>query len=168
MAHGSARWLPPLWLELAFIGLLGVGMAVAMNLARQEPVPWVIDFAAMDRRDALRKGLETVDAHGAVTMFGKPGVVFLDVRTPDEYARQHVAGALNLPQEAMYGDLDAAAKALGLDPDARIMVYCGNILCDKSHELAEALRTDGYAYVTIVTDGFDGWLAVGGPTEGGL
>ena len=34
-------------------------------------------------------------------------------------------------------------------------------------KLAEALRTAGYPYVTVITDGFDGWQSAGGPTEGG-
>jgi len=168
MAHGTARRMPPLWLELAVICVLGVGMSVVMNLARSEPVPWVADFAAQDRREALRKGLETIDASGAVTLFGKPGVVFIDARTPEEYAERHVAGAKSLPQETMYGDLAAATNKLGLSIEDRLVVYCGGVLCDKSQELGEALRTAGYPYVTVVTDGFDGWLAAGGQTEGGV
>ena len=167
MAQVGTRWLPPLWLELTVILLLGGGLAVAMNMARAEPVPWVVDFAALDKREALRRGLESIDARAALTMRGKPGVVFIDARTAGEFATHHVAGAKNLPQEAMYGDLDAAAKSLGLSAEDRIVVYCGNILCDKSKELAEALRTAGYPYVTVISDGFEGWLTVGGPTEGG-
>ncbi|EHJ46998.1 Rhodanese-like protein [Solidesulfovibrio carbinoliphilus subsp. oakridgensis] len=167
MAQGTVRRLPPLWLELVVICLLGAGLSVAMNMAREEPLPWVADFAALDRREALRRGLETVDANAALTLRGKPGVVFIDARTAGEYAERRVAGAKNLPQEAMYGDLDAATKALGLSPDDRLVIYCGGILCDKSKELGDALRTAGFPYVTVVSDGFDGWLAAGGPTEGG-
>lgn len=163
-----ARWLAPLWLELLLIVLLGGGMAVLMNRARQDPLPWVVDFAALDRREALRKGLEMIDANAARIMLGKPGVVFIDARTPDEFAMGHIPGARSLPQETMYGDLPVAAQALGLTTDERLLVYCGGLLCDKSKELAEALRTAGYPYVTVVTDGFDGWQSVGGPTEGGI
>ncbi len=167
MAQGAARRLPPLWLELAVILALAAGLSVAMNMARVEPLPWVADFAAEARREALRKGLETIDAHGAMTLRGKPGVVFLDARTPQEFSAGHVAGARNLPQEAMYGDLGEATGKLGLSPEDRLVVYCGNFLCDKSKELAEALRTSGFAYVTVMTDGWDGWMAAGGPTEAG-
>ncbi len=167
MAGVGTRRLAPLWLELAVIVMLGVGLSVAMNMARQEPVPWIVDFAALDKRDALRRGLETIDPHAAVTMLGKPGVVFVDARTAEEFAMHRVAGAKNLPQEAMYGDLDAAAGNLGLRTEDRIVVYCGNLLCDKSKELGEALRTAGFTFVTVMPEGFDGWLAVGGPTEGG-
>ena len=167
MAGVVTRRLTPLWLELAVIVILGLGLSVAMNMARQEPVPWIVDFAALDKRDALRRGLETIDPHAAVTMLGRPGVVFVDARTAEEFSMHRVAGAKNLPQEAMYGDLDAAAGNLGLRTEDRIVVYCGNLLCDKSKELGEALRTAGLAYVTVMPEGFDGWLAVGGPTEGG-
>jgi rhodanese-related sulfurtransferase len=168
MGQVAMRWQTPLWLELAVILVLGLGLSVAMNMAREEPVPWVVDFAALDKREALRRGLETVDPHAALTMRGKAGVVFIDARTAEEFSMHRVAGAKNLPQEAMYGDLDAAARALGLTPEDRLVIYCGNLLCDKSKELAEALRTAGFSFVTVMPDGLDGWLAVGGPTEGGL
>lgn len=166
MIHGAARHWPPLWLELAVILALAGGLSVAMNKARPDPLPWVADFAAQARQEALRRGLETIDVHGAMTMRGRPGVVFLDARTPGEFALSHVAGAKNLPQEAIYGDIDAVAKDLGLTPDERLVIYCGNILCDRSKELAESLRTAGYAYVTVMPDGFDAWQSAGGPVEG--
>lgn len=168
MAHGTARHWPPLWLELAFLVVLAAALAVAMNRVRPEPLPWVADFEAQARREALRKGLGTIDVYGAMSLREQPGVVFLDARTPGEFHLSHVAGAKNLPQEAIYGDLAEAAKALGLDPDDRLVVYCGDILCDKSKELAEALRTAGFAYVTIMPDGFTAWQAAGGPMEGSL
>jgi rhodanese-related sulfurtransferase len=106
----------------------------------------VADFEAQARREAQRKGLETIDVYGAMSLRQQPGVVFLDARTPGEFQLSHVAGARNLPQETIYGDLGEATKALGLTPDDRLVVYCGDILCDKSKELAEALRTAGFAY----------------------
>ena len=167
MTHGAVRRLPPLWLELVLLVVLSTGLSVAMNLARTEPLPWVADFAAEARREALRKGLETIDVTGAIPLRGRPGVTFVDARTADAFVLAHVAGAKNLPQEAMYGDLDAATRKLGLSPEDRLVVYCDGILCDKSKELAEALRTGGFPYVSVMTDGFDGWQAAGGPTEGG-
>ncbi len=168
MIHRRGRLTLPVWLELLVICVFGVGLGMAMNMARETPVPWVADFAALDKREALRRGLETVDVHAAQSMLGKSGVVFIDARTPEEYSLSHVSGAKSLPQEAMYGDLDAAAEALGLKAEDRLVVYCGNMLCDRSKELGDALRTAGYVYVTVLPDGFEGWLAAGGPTEGSL
>ena len=62
-AHGVSRRLPSVWLELALIVVLGTGLAAAMNMVRSDPLPWVADFAAEARREALRKGLETIDVH---------------------------------------------------------------------------------------------------------
>jgi rhodanese-related sulfurtransferase len=167
MARSAAKQGPPLWLELMAIVVVAASLAVAMNRVRPEPLPWVADFAAEARREALRQGLATIDVYGAMTMRERPGVIFLDARTAGEFATSHVAGAKNLPQEVIYGDLAAATTALGLGPDDRLVVYCGDILCDKSKELAEALRTAGFAYVTVMPDGFGAWQAAGGPTEGG-
>lgn len=168
MIHRRGRLTLPVWLELLVICVFGVGLGMAMNMARETPVPWVADFAALDKREALRRGLETVDVHAAKSLLGRPGVIFIDARTPEEYSVSHVAGAKSLPQEAMYGDLDASVEALGLKAEDRLVVYCGNMLCDRSKELGDALRTAGYVYVTVLPDGFEGWLAAGGPTEGSL
>jgi len=168
MTHGLSRRLPSVWLEMVLLVALGAGLGLAMNAVRSDSLPWVADFQAMARREALRKGLGTIDVPGAISLRGRPGVVFLDARTPGEFSRGHVTGAKNLPQETIYGDLDAAVKSLSLSPEERVVVYCGGILCDKSRELAEALRTDGFPYVSVMPDGFEGWQAAGGPTEGGI
>ena len=93
MAQVGTRWLAPLWLELAVILMLGAGLSVAMNMARTEPVPWVVDFAAQDKRDALRRGLETIDARVGVTLLGISGVVFVDASTAEVLAADLVACA---------------------------------------------------------------------------
>jgi len=62
-------------------------------------------------------------------------------------------------------------RVRGLCPSRRriaLVVYCEGICATKPGELAEALRTDGFPYVSVMPDGFEGWQAAGGPTEGGL
>lgn len=49
-----------------------------------------------------------------------PGAVVLDVRTPQEYASGHIAGAQNID----YYNRDFSAQIAQLDTDATYFVYC--------------------------------------------
>lgn len=47
--------------------------------------------------------------------------IIVDVREPDEYARGHVAGALNIPPSELLG---GAAKLDGVPKDTELVLYC--------------------------------------------
>jgi len=54
----------------------------------------------------------------------RPGVLVLDARSADAYARGHIAGAVNLP----FTDFTAEslAQAIGPDRNRPILIYCNN------------------------------------------
>lgn len=71
----------------------------------------------------------------------RPGDAVLDVRTPAEYARGHLAGAVNVDLAAP--DFSGRMAALGLDPAQPVYLYCrsGN----RSGTAARLLRDMGFA-----------------------
>ncbi|SHI09088.1 rhodanese-like domain-containing protein [Ferrimonas marina] len=48
------------------------------------------------------------------------GAVLIDVRTPEEFADGHLAGAQNLPYDSIADTIDS----LGLEPGHQVVVYC--------------------------------------------
>jgi rhodanese-related sulfurtransferase len=68
------------------------------------------------------------------------GARLVDVRTPQEFAAGHVAGAVNIP----HGDIARRAAEVG-PPDAPVVVYCQS--GRRSGLAAEALRGLGYTTV---------------------
>ena len=70
------------------------------------------------------------------------GTVVLDVRTPDEFAEGHLAGAVNIDVQAA----DFAARAAELPTDAPVVVYCrsGN----RSAAAVTVLRDLGFTDLT--------------------
>lgn len=96
-------------------------------------------------------------------LFDSGQCVFLDARKPDEYAKGHIAGAINYPADqfvALYAKLDAILMAAPV-----LAVYCGGGDCALSHLLADRLGEAGYKRVKIFHGGWQEWKAHGGPAE---
>jgi phage shock protein E len=105
--------------------------------------------------------IETISPDAAADLIAAapPGLVVLDVRTPDEFAAGHLAGAVNLDfYGATFGD-DLAA----LDTGAPYVLYCrrGN----RSADAREMMRSLGFLEVHEIAGGIDAWVAAGLPVE---
>lgn len=81
----------------------------------------------------------------------------VDVRTPQEYAAGHVAGALNVP-------LDRLPFALDTLPPGQVLTVCS--LGNRSRQGAERLARLGRPAVSL-RGGTKAWAAAGLPTHTG-
>lgn len=70
-----------------------------------------------------------------------PDVIILDVRTPEEYEKKHIPGALLLPID----DLRAGDFSKLPDKDAMILVYCWT--GRRAEDSAKILVEHGYKHV---------------------
>lgn len=70
------------------------------------------------------------DVHEALER-SQPGFVLLDVRTPEEFAKGHVPGAVNLPHRRI-SDRTLAEYA----PDTLFVVYCDGPHCNGADRAA--------------------------------
>lgn len=85
-------------------------------------------------------GVRTVSAEQAVEVAAEQSTVVLDVRTPEEFAEGHVAGARNVP---LAGEFEKAVA--DLPRDGRYVLYCrtGN----RSAEAADIMERLGFTDV---------------------
>ena len=81
--------------------------------------------------------------------------VLLDVRSPDLFAKGHVAGAINLP----HGKIVASKMAQWSD-DTVFVTYCAGPHCNGAARGALRLAELGRP-VKIMTGGITGWLDEG-------
>lgn len=92
---------------------------------------------------------------------GVEGVIVIDARKPDFYARGHVPGAHNLPHREI-----TAESTAWLPKDAVLVTYCDGIGCNASTKAAIKLTALGFRVKEMI-GGFDWWMRDGNPVTRG-
>jgi rhodanese-related sulfurtransferase len=86
-----------------------------------------------------------------------PPVIWLDARPDEEYAAQHVPGALSL-NEDRWDELLPKFMAVW-QPGTRVVVYCNSHECDASRAVAARLRHEyRINNVFVLQGGWNAWL----------
>ena len=88
---------------------------------------------------------------------GAPAV-FLDIREPTEWNLGRVPGAVFIPRGNLESNIEARVPR-----DAHVIIYCAN--ANRSAFAADTLQQMGYANVSSMAPGWNGWVAAGGPGE---
>lgn len=83
----------------------------------------------------------------------------IDVREPDEFAREHIAGARLLP----LGTLDVGSAARAVPGNGRLVVHCKG--GTRSGQAGAMLAGSGMPNVYSLKGGIEAWKAAGLPTE---
>lgn len=100
------------------------------------------------------EAVRTVAAPEAVGMLDTRTVI--DVRTPEEFAAGHVAGAVNIDVEAS----DFGTKIAALDPEDPYLVYCRS--GRRSAIAADAMAEAGFTDI-VDAGGLEPLVAAGAP-----
>ena len=90
-------------------------------------------------------------------VIAQPGVIILDVRTPEEFNAGHIENAININ----VADSNFSSEVSKLDKNATVAVYCrsANRSAVATNEMAELGFTDMYDMQGGIID----WEAAGGP-----
>ncbi len=90
---------------------------------------------------------------------GNEDFVILDIRTPEEFAQGHLAGAVNMD---FYSD-DFELELDGLEKNKTYLVYCRT--AHRSGLAMPLFRELGFKDVYNMVGGITAWVASGYPTE---
>jgi len=105
------------------------------------------------------KGVPTLKLPEAHDLWKQGEALFLDARSPKEFAELHIPKALNLPPEKL-SDLQNTG-ILGLPRDRLIVVYCAKVQCNSALKVARHLQTLGFRRITAFLGGFQAWDEAG-------
>lgn len=84
-------------------------------------------------------------------------VVLLDVRAPQAAQNGRIKGAYNIPSGQLFDKLNDVAR------NAPLVLYGEQ----EPKELVAELRDEGFKFVSLVKDGYEGWVKRGGEIEKG-
>jgi phage shock protein E len=125
-------------------------MAVALGLARLLSVP-----AAAE--SDLGRLPDTVDIVTVRALQGREDVVLIDVREPEEYQAGHIPGITLIPR----GQVPSRLAEIPKDKTVILTCRSGN----RSSQVADLLRQQGYTAVHNMKGGLQAWQAAGYPVE---
>lgn len=161
--------------------LMAVGIGVGLNFVRKPPLAWSYRSKAerlMDEAAAFRGGGAAGQGNvaaafprvglaelRAVMAAGK--VVVIDARPALFFRTGHLPGAVNLPREGFQVAYEPLRARLERDRNQALVVYCQGGSCEDSDLIAAALRSLGFAQLTIFAGGWKEWQASGLPVEVG-
>ena len=103
---------------------------------------------------------------GAKSRFDQKNALFLDARSPEEYAEGHIPGAL----EFYANDFEKFAPQILpqlKDKHQELIAYCHGSSCDLSLQLANALMQQGYTNVKVFFGGWPEWKKANYPINTG-
>lgn len=101
--------------------------------------------------------VKTISAEDAAQLVDKKNVTVLDLRTPEEFAEGHIAGALNIN----YHDENFETKIAELDRDASYVFHCHS--GGRSGNTEKLLQRLGFTNANHMKSGIAGWREAGLP-----
>ena len=134
-----------LLVALAFLPAIGQAIYFRDKVSWQSPIP-ASEFVTLSQA----KGW------GA-------DAIWVDARPDEEFAREHVPGALPLNEDRWQELFPAFAATWS--PDKKVIVYCSSQSCNASREVAKRLRDEaqlkdnaGNNCVFVLQGGWEEWL----------
>lgn len=139
---------------LAIAGLLGA----TANAISPRGLSWSRPLGRGIAAQVAEAGLAPVELKDVHALLATAR--FIDARPLEESAIGRLPGALAVPW-----DSDAPPKAVSVEKDKPVVVYCGNEFCEQSLGLARWLKANGWRDVAVFVDGYEAWWNSGGSVD---
>jgi rhodanese-related sulfurtransferase len=149
--------------QITVIILLSFALGLLMNQARSNPLPLVAAWSPETRLTADSGESMAISLEEAKALCSDKDAVFLDARSPEDYAQGHIRCAQNIPWQSFDEYIDRVFERI---PDqAWIVTYCDGEHCSLSEDLAKELLSMGYEKVKVLLNGWTRWVEAGLPVE---
>ena len=150
------------WESMAMV-LLAIGLGLVVNQFLPGRLPLVGDWSAEARLTLDTGNSMVVSLDEARNFCLDKKAVFLDARSPEDYARGHIRCARNIPWQSFDEYIDRVFETI--TDNAQIVTYCDGEHCSLSEDLAKELVAMGYENVNVLLNGWTRWLEAGLPVE---
>ena len=140
-----------------------LGITVLASCGDTEDSSPVTAPAGTDADTTVAVGYQALAPAAADALLQNPpgGLVILDVRTPEEFAAGHIAGAVELDLQGAAFESDVAE----LDPETPYFVYCHTD--NRSGQAVAYLQEHDFTSLYELTGGIAAWETAGLPVVTG-
>lgn len=116
------------------------------------------DISAIPQPPVVSMGRAEIDTPLAYSHWLTRDALFVDARSPQEFAAGHIPGAINIPPDQVRGgrNPEVLARVMHMR-EKQVIVYCGGGACDASKEVAQELFGRSFLYMAVYTSGMQGW-----------
>lgn len=143
--------------------LLAAAAGLLMNQFRSDTLPLVADWSPESKLTADSGESMVISLEEAKALCSDKEAVFLDARSPEDYARGHIRCAQNIPWQSFDAYIDRVWDII--PEDSWIVSYCDGEHCSLSEALAKELVSMGYEKVKVLLNGWTRWSEAGFPIE---
>ena len=135
---------------LIFLIALAAGLLV--NKFRSDGLPLSEDWSSEAMLVSDSGESMTISLEEARALCLDKKAIFLDARSPEDYARGHILYARNIPWQSFNDFIGRVWE--DIPEDALIVTYCDGESCSLSKELAKELISMGYKKVRVLVNGW--------------
>jgi phage shock protein E len=142
---------------LLLVGVCCIAVVVLRAQTDSQIKPSKEPVAASAKKPAEPQNVTPHEVEKLLAQNPKP--IVLDVRTAEEFAAGHIAGAKNIDAH----DPDFAQKIAKLEQTRPVIVHCG--AGRRSSQTLPALKQQKFPAIYHMNEGFKAWAAAGKPVE---
>lgn len=127
----------------------------------------IIDPIVIDTNTEKTQKIEAFNQPKAIKLdfaykLFKQKIIFIDARSPEEFAGGHIKDAINIP---FYGSENYSKTINNLNKNNIIVTYCSGADCDIAELSGEELFEMGFKRVYVFIGGYDEWTKNNYPTN---
>lgn len=149
--------------QMGVILFTGIMLGLVVNQIRPDRLPLIADWSPEAMLTTAPGESMVISLEEARGLCSDKKALFLDARSPEDYARGHIQCALNVPWQAFDEHVDHLLDKI--TDNAWIVTYCDGEHCSLSEDLAKELVSMGFKNVRVLVNGWTRWVEAGLPIE---
>lgn len=152
------------WVRAGLIVILAAALGLTTNAFSRKPVP----VLASDGPGARPEKGPRVSASDVAAALKSTGVLFLDVRDAAAFAKEHPAGAVNLPITQFLDSLTSQNVPALMASAKKVVLVCDGEDCSASDRAYKDLAALKHPNLKVLEGGWAAYTKAGLPTVKGV
>lgn len=150
--------------KILLVLLASLVLAIIINSFHPMKLPlWLGEVKRPGIPKEIWKKINFTNAKDAFEISNSSGVTLLDVRNREDYLKNRIPNAINLPYHGFEKFYQFFADKVS--KDRQILIYCYSRQCGLSARVAKRLIVLGFTNLTVIQGGIEAWKKANLPID---